>query len=68
MPGLAPHGNPLDPVTDDEVVDKFRALTARVMSTERARAIEDAVLTLPEADDIASLVALLLPSVGAALR
>ncbi|WP_042433345.1 MmgE/PrpD family protein [Streptacidiphilus anmyonensis] len=64
---VAPHGNPLDPVTNDEVVAKFHALTSRVMDADRASAIVDAVHGLAEADSIAPLTALLAGPVGRAL-
>ena len=64
---FAPHGNPLDPVTNEEVVAKFGSLVARVMPAERAAAIEHAVLGLSEVDDIAPLVNLLAAPVGRAI-
>jgi 2-methylcitrate dehydratase PrpD len=64
---IAPHGNPLDPVTDDEVVAKFRSLTTRVMPRARATAIEKAVLALPDTDDVAPLAELLGGPVDGAL-
>jgi 2-methylcitrate dehydratase PrpD len=64
---VQPHGGPTDPVTNDELVAKFRALADRVTSTGRARAIERAVLGLDELDDIARLVDLLAAPVSGAL-
>lgn len=64
---IAPHGNPLDPVTDDEVVVKFHSLVRPVMPADRAAAIERAVLGLPEAGDVAPLVELVAGAVGRAL-
>ncbi|WP_264004241.1 MmgE/PrpD family protein [Mycolicibacterium sphagni] len=64
---IAPHGNPLDPVTNDEVVAKFHRLVSRVMPAHRASEIHDAVLSLPDAGDIAPLVDLLAGAVGRAL-
>lgn len=64
---IAPHGNPSDPVTDDEVVAKFRSLTARVMPRARAIAIEHAVVALSDTDDVAPLVELLGAPVDGAL-
>lgn len=64
---IAPHGNPLDPVTDDEVVAKFHGLASRVMPAGRAAAIERAVLGLPDADDVAPLSDLLAGAVERAL-
>jgi 2-methylcitrate dehydratase PrpD len=64
---IAPHGYPGDPVTDDEVVAKFRSLVDPVMPAERAAAIERAVLGLPDVHDVAPLVELLGGEVGRAL-
>jgi 2-methylcitrate dehydratase PrpD len=64
---LAPHGNPSDPVTNDEVVAKFRSLTARVMPGARASGIERAVLGLPGADDVSPLIDLLAGTVERSL-
>lgn len=64
---IAPHGNPMDPVTNDEVVAKFRSLVTRVMPSHRAEAIERTVLGLPDTDDTAPLVDLLADPVERAL-
>ncbi|OBI77074.1 MmgE/PrpD family protein [Mycobacterium asiaticum] len=56
---IAPHGNPADPVTNGEVVAKFRNLATSVMSVSRVSAIENAVLGLSEAADVAPLISLL---------
>lgn len=64
---VTPHGSPLDPVTRDEVIGKYRALTARVLDDERGAAIEAAVLGLADAADIRPLADLLAPAVGRAL-
>ncbi|GAA4383707.1 MmgE/PrpD family protein [Tsukamurella soli] len=64
---IAPHGNPQDPITDDEVVTKFRALTDRVMEPDRAGGIVDIVRGLADAPSVAPLVALLAQPVGRAL-
>ncbi|MBG6095841.1 MmgE/PrpD family protein [Nocardioides luteus] len=64
---MAPHGNPSDPVTNAEIVAKFHALVDRVIPSERARAIEEAVLGLADAEDITTLVELLAQPVGRAL-
>ncbi|GAA0995702.1 MmgE/PrpD family protein [Acrocarpospora macrocephala] len=63
----APHGSPLDPVTNDEVVAKFRALMERVIDEPRARAIERAVLALEDLDDLGLLADLLASPVAGAL-
>lgn len=64
---IAPHGNPTDPVTNDEVVAKFRSLVTRVLPTERAAAIEHSVLDLPNVDDVTPLIDLLGAPAGRAL-
>lgn len=64
---IAPHGNPLDPVTNAEIVAKFHALVGRVVPAKRARAIEEAVLGLADVEDITTLVDLLAAPVGRAL-
>lgn len=64
---IAPHGTPSDPVTNDEIVDKFHNLVEPVMPAERAAAIRRAVLGLPEAEDVTPLVQLLSGAVGRVL-
>jgi 2-methylcitrate dehydratase PrpD len=64
---VAPHGAPWDPVTNDEVVAKFHALTDRVTTRDRSAAIEHAVAGLENLDDINHLVDLLAPPVAGAL-
>jgi 2-methylcitrate dehydratase PrpD len=63
----APHGAPTDPVTNDELVAKFHALTDRVTSRERAEAIERVVVDLDRLDDVAALIDLLAAPVAGAL-
>jgi 2-methylcitrate dehydratase PrpD len=62
-----PHGAPDDPVTNDELVDKFHALADRVTNRGRAVAIERSVLGLDRLDDIGDLVGLLAAPVAGAL-
>lgn len=64
---ISPHGSPLDPVTNEEVVAKFRALAGQVVTTNRARAIERAALSLAEADSVTPLAELLAAPAGRAL-
>ena len=64
---IAPHGNPLDPVTNPEIVAKFHALTEAIVDARRRAAIEQAVLGLREASSLDGLIALLAPEVGASL-
>ena len=46
-------------MTNDEIVAKYRSLTAGVMARSRASEIERLVLGLPDIDDIAALTDLL---------
>ncbi|UXA05280.1 MmgE/PrpD family protein [Mycobacterium sp. SMC-2] len=62
-----PHGAPNDPVTNDEIVDKFHSLADRVTSRARAEAIEQAVVHLDDLDDIGQLMDLLAAPVAGAL-
>ena len=62
-----PHGAPTDPVTDDELVAKFRALADRVTSSGRAKAIERAVVGLEDLDDVDYLIDVLAAPVAGAL-
>ena len=64
---VAPHGAPWDPVTNDELVAKFHALTDRVMECDRATAIEHAVVGLEDLADVNDLIELLAPPVAGAL-
>jgi 2-methylcitrate dehydratase PrpD len=54
-----PRGGIKYPLTNQEIVEKFRTLTASVVDTERAGEIELAVLALDELDAAAELVSLL---------
>lgn len=62
-----PHGAPDDPVTNTELLDKFRALADRVTTPARATAIADTVIGLDELDDITTLTDLLAAPVAGAL-
>jgi aconitate decarboxylase len=59
-----PRGGLLKPLSDDEVVDKFRALTAPLIDPARADEIENMVLGLEQLTDANELVALLAPPVN----
>jgi 2-methylcitrate dehydratase PrpD len=63
-----PHGGLGNPLSDDEIVAKFRMLTEHIIDHDRRQAIQDAVLGL-ELDPTGpqSLMALLAPRVGDAL-
>jgi aconitate decarboxylase len=54
-----PRGGILDPLGNDDVVEKFRALTAEIVADDHARLIEEAVLHLDELDDARELATLL---------
>jgi 2-methylcitrate dehydratase PrpD len=56
---LTNRGDTEDPFSPEEIRQKFRELATPVFGTARARAIEEAVLALPEAEDCAALDALL---------
>jgi 2-methylcitrate dehydratase PrpD len=60
---IQPHGAPADPVTNDEIVAKYRRLTATVLPAARRDAIEQAVLHLEQAGDLGNLTDLLAPAV-----
>lgn len=62
-----PHGAPNDPVTNGELVDKFRSLADRVTNRGRAQAIERAVIRLDNLDDVDQLTDLLAAPVAGAL-
>jgi 2-methylcitrate dehydratase PrpD len=64
---ISPHGSPSDPVTNHEIVAKYRALASRVVDAPRMAAIEQTVLTLPELRDVTPLIDLLSAPVGWAL-
>ncbi|BAX93565.1 MmgE/PrpD family protein [Mycobacterium shigaense] len=64
---VAPHGAPGDPVTNDELVEKFHALADRVTNRARAGAIEHAVIGLENLDDIGDLIDSLAAPVAGAL-
>ncbi|MGW7530000.1 MmgE/PrpD family protein [Streptomyces sp. NPDC054783] len=54
-----PHGGPDDPLTNAEIREKYRALTARVIDADRAAEIELIVLGLEGQPDLDRLVNLL---------
>lgn len=47
-----PRGNPENPLTDAELALKFHGLAAPALGAGRARALQDAILTLPDARDV----------------
>ncbi|MFC0434033.1 MmgE/PrpD family protein [Kutzneria buriramensis] len=62
-----PRGGPANPLSNDDIVTKYRALTAGVLEPERAEAIESHVLALDTATDICDLIRLLAAPVCGAL-
>ena len=59
-----PRGGIVRPLTNAEIIEKFRTLTAPLIDSARGHAIEAAVLGLDELDDAGELVALLAPPVN----
>jgi 2-methylcitrate dehydratase PrpD len=62
-----PHGGPADPVSNAEIVDKFRQLTTPCLTPGRLDAVQNAVLGLDDADDLDHLIDLLAPPVRGVL-
>ncbi|NKQ52487.1 MmgE/PrpD family protein [Amycolatopsis sp. K13G38] len=62
-----PHGGPADPVTNDELVGKYRALVGPLVPPARLAAIEKTVLRLDELTDLGELAELLAPPVARVL-
>jgi 2-methylcitrate dehydratase PrpD len=65
---VQPHGGPLDPVTNDEIVAKYRTLVSPLMPEERRDAVERAVLGIEELSDLGELAALLADPVACAIQ
>jgi 2-methylcitrate dehydratase PrpD len=63
----APHGAPDDPVTNDELVAKYRSLAGPILDADRLTAIENAVLGLDDLADLNELTALLAAPVAGTL-
>jgi 2-methylcitrate dehydratase PrpD len=51
-----PHGGPSDPLSNEEIRSKFRALTDGVVEPSRAALLERLVLDLPIAPDVSELI------------
>jgi 2-methylcitrate dehydratase PrpD len=56
---VQPHGGPADPVTNDELIEKYRTLVGPLLPASRLDAIQDAVLDLDGLSDVHELVRLL---------
>ena len=54
-----PRGNPENPMTDDELAAKFRALAAPSLGETGCRALHDAVFDLPAAPDVGAVTRVL---------
>lgn len=50
-----PRGHARNPMTDDEVIEKFQANVGGRLSSEKARAVRDAVWSLDKCADVATL-------------
>ncbi|MFG2847171.1 MmgE/PrpD family protein [Kitasatospora sp. NPDC048296] len=64
---VQPHGGPLDPVTNEEIVAKYRTLVGPLMPTTRLDAVQRAVLGLDGLSDIGELGELLAGPVAGTL-
>jgi 2-methylcitrate dehydratase PrpD len=64
---VQPHGGPADPVTNDDLVAKYRSVVGPLLPTERLDAIQQTVLTLDELTDFRELAELLAAPVAGAL-
>ncbi len=58
-----PKGDPRNPMTDEEVEEKFHALADGVLSRSAQKKVKDAVWNLEKLDSVSSLMALLKASV-----
>lgn len=54
-----PRGNPENPLSDQELADKFRTLTVPIIGVERCEQLQRAIRALPQARDICALTDLL---------
>ena len=64
---VQPHGGPADPVTNEELAEKYRALAGPLMPVSRLDAIQRAVLDIDGLTDLRELVELLAAPVDGAL-
>jgi aconitate decarboxylase len=62
-----PRGTADRQLSNNDIVEKYRNLTHSIITGDRQTAIESAVLNLDKMQDISELVALLTPTVGAAI-
>jgi 2-methylcitrate dehydratase len=54
-----PKGDPRNPLTDEEIEEKYHALAAPIMSRERRRALADAIWKLDQQPSITALMAMM---------
>ena len=54
-----PRGHVRNPMTDEEIIDKFRSMTSKYMSNEQMNQITDTVFGLDNLDDIGILMGLM---------
>lgn len=54
-----PKGDPNNPLSEDELKNKFRKLTGGVLDTKRVEALIDAIMSLEKAEDLKNLTSLL---------
>ena len=64
---VQPHGGPSDPVTNDDIIAKYRSLVGPLVAAPRLDAIQQAVLGIDELTDIRELAELLADPVAGAL-
>ncbi|MBU3064968.1 MmgE/PrpD family protein [Nocardia sp. NEAU-G5] len=62
-----PHGGPSDPVTNEDLIAKYRSLVGPLMPVERLDAIQAAVLGIDHLSDVRELADLLAAPVAGAL-
>jgi 2-methylcitrate dehydratase PrpD len=58
-----PHasGTPLNPVTDEHLVDKYMSMAGKVIGADKAGSLADKIWRLEEADDFKKIIALTVP-------
>ncbi|MDD1721770.1 MAG: MmgE/PrpD family protein, partial [Euryarchaeota archaeon] len=50
-----PRGHARNPMTDDEIIEKFKSMASQYMSGERMEQVVDALFTLDKLDDVGKL-------------
>jgi 2-methylcitrate dehydratase PrpD len=59
-------GDPMRPLSEDDVAEKFRGCAASILEPDRAEKVLETVRNIEDLDEASTLVALLTPSAGAA--